>query len=68
MHGPTGRPAYFASSSPLPRPQLSTAVVRHPGKVPPMPFGLDTKSLVIGIVLGAVVIPRITAAVANRSK
>lgn len=32
-----------------------------------MPFGLDTKSLVIGIVLGAVVIPRITAAVANRS-
>lgn len=33
-----------------------------------MPFGLDTKSLVIGIVLGAVVIPRITAAVANRSK
>lgn len=26
-----------------------------------MPFGLDTKSLLIGIVLGAVVVPRVNA-------
>lgn len=32
-----------------------------------MPFGLDTKSLVIGLVLGAVVVPRVTAAIASRS-
>lgn len=30
-------------------------------------LGLDTKSLVIGVLVGAVVVPRITAAIANRS-
>lgn len=28
-----------------------------------MPFGLDTKSLVIGLVIGLVVVPRVAAAV-----
>jgi len=32
-----------------------------------MPFGLQTKSLVIGLVLGAIVVPRITATLASRS-
>lgn len=32
-----------------------------------MPFGLDTKSVVIGAILGAVVIPRVVAAVSNRT-
>lgn len=31
-----------------------------------MPFGLDTKSLVIGVVLGAFVVPRVVAAVSNK--
>ena len=31
-----------------------------------MPFGLDTKSVVIGLVIGAVVVPRLVAAVASR--
>lgn len=33
-----------------------------------MPFGIQTKGLVIGLVLGAIVVPRITAAIANRTK
>jgi hypothetical protein len=33
-----------------------------------MPFGLDTKSLVIGVVLGAFVVPRVVATVSNRKK
>ena len=32
-----------------------------------MPFGLDTKSLVIGALVGAIVVPRVLAAV-NKSK
>lgn len=32
-----------------------------------MPFGLSTKSLVIGMILGAIVVPRVTAALANRT-
>lgn len=31
-------------------------------------FGLDNKSLLIGVVVGAVVVPRVLAAVANRGK
>lgn len=31
-----------------------------------MPLGLDTKSIVVGVVLGAVVAPRILAALASR--
>lgn len=31
-----------------------------------MPFGIQTKGLVVGLVLGAVVVPRIVAAVASR--
>ena len=31
-------------------------------------LGLDTKSLVVGIIVGAIVIPRVTAAVASRGK
>ena len=31
-----------------------------------MPFGLQTKSLVVGIILGAVVVPRVWSAVASR--
>lgn len=31
-------------------------------------FGLDTKSLIIGVVLGAVVVPRITGMIASRSQ
>lgn len=33
-----------------------------------MPFGIQTKSLVVGVVLGAVVVPRVLAAVASRGK
>lgn len=32
-----------------------------------MPFGLQTKSLIVGLVLGAIVVPRVTAAIASRS-
>jgi hypothetical protein len=32
-----------------------------------MPLGLDTKSLVIGLVLGYVVIPRLVAVVTTRA-
>lgn len=32
-----------------------------------MPLGLDAKSLVIGAVLGAVVVPRVFALVASRT-
>jgi hypothetical protein len=31
-----------------------------------MPFGLQTKSLAVGLILGAVVVPRVVAAVAAR--
>jgi hypothetical protein len=31
-------------------------------------LGLDTKSLIVGVLIGAVVVPRITAAIANRGK
>lgn len=31
-----------------------------------MPFGLQTKSLIVGVVLGAVVAPRVLAAVSAR--
>lgn len=31
-----------------------------------MPFGIQTKGLVVGVVLGAVVVPRVLAAVTNR--
>lgn len=31
-------------------------------------FGLDTKSLVIGAVLGALVVPRLLAVVASKTK
>lgn len=30
-----------------------------------MPFGLDTKSLIIGVIVGAVVVPKIVAAVSS---
>lgn len=33
-----------------------------------MPFGLQTKSLVVGAVLGVVVVPRILGAIASRKK
>lgn len=33
-----------------------------------MPFGIQTKGLVVGLVLGAVVLPRIVGAVANKGK
>lgn len=33
-----------------------------------MPFGIQTKGLVVGLVLGAVVVPRIVSAVASRGK
>lgn len=33
-----------------------------------MPFGLQTKSLVIGVLLGAFVVPRVQALVASRTK
>lgn len=29
-------------------------------------FGLDTKSVVIGLVIGAVVVPRVTALIASK--
>lgn len=32
-----------------------------------MPFGLQTKSLVVGLLVGAVVVPRVTAMIASRS-
>lgn len=32
-----------------------------------MPFGLQTKSLVVGLVLGALVVPRISAAIAAKT-
>ena len=32
-----------------------------------MPFGLSTKSIVVGMILGAVIIPRVTAMVSNRT-
>lgn len=31
-----------------------------------MPFGLQTKGLVVGLILGAIVVPRIQALVASR--
>lgn len=31
-----------------------------------MPFGLQTKSLVVGLILGAVVAPRVLAAISAR--
>lgn len=30
-------------------------------------FGLDTKSVIVGLVLGAIVVPRVSAAIANRT-
>lgn len=33
-----------------------------------MPFGLDTKSLVVGALLGALVIPRVVSAVTSKGK
>lgn len=32
-----------------------------------MPFGLQTKSLLVGLVLGAFVVPRVQALIASRS-
>lgn len=32
-----------------------------------MPFGLNTKSLIVGLVLGAVVVPRVRALIQARS-
>jgi hypothetical protein len=32
-----------------------------------LPFGIQTKGLVVGLVLGAVVVPRVVAAVSARS-
>lgn len=32
-----------------------------------MPFGLDTKSVLIGAIIGGVVLPRVFAMVANRA-
>lgn len=32
-----------------------------------MPFGLQTKGLIVGLVLGAVVVPRIVGFVASKS-
>lgn len=29
-----------------------------------MPFGLDTKSLIVGVILGAVVVPTVSAKIA----
>lgn len=31
-----------------------------------MPFGLQTKALIVGLILGAVVVPRVQALVASR--
>lgn len=31
-----------------------------------MPFGLDTKSVLVGLVIGAIVVPRLVSAVAAR--
>jgi hypothetical protein len=33
-----------------------------------MPFGIQTKGLVVGVVLGAVVIPRVLGALASKGK
>lgn len=33
-----------------------------------MPFGLQTKSVIVGALLGAVVVPRVLAAVAAKKK
>lgn len=33
-----------------------------------MPFGIQTKGLLVGLVLGAVVVPRVIAAVASRTE
>lgn len=32
-----------------------------------MPLGLQTKSVIVGLVLGAVIVPRVLAAVASRT-
>lgn len=32
-----------------------------------MPFGIQTKSLVIGVVLGAVIVPRVVAYVGSKT-
>jgi hypothetical protein len=31
-----------------------------------MPFGLNTKSVIVGVLLGAIVVPRVQALVASR--
>ena len=33
-----------------------------------MPFNLQTKGLIVGLVLGAVVVPRVVSAVSSRTK
>lgn len=31
-----------------------------------MPFGLDTKSLIVGVLIGVIVVPRVMGAVAKK--